>query len=210
MKPIDLVNNSRDLLSFLDKKREDRHFYRLIEITITIGVVILFLVFAVRPSVLTISNLIGEIKVKEKVSFQMRKKINDVVTAQDVYAQIQEKYQLVDSALPVSPHFGQLTEQIVAAGNLTQSPVEAINFNVGNRQTSAETTFEELQSIKFTFWQATTFSDVKSFLAKILLNRRLFQINSLSFSSQKETSLISTGFDFESFYIPKIKINEKK
>ncbi|MFA6518961.1 MAG: hypothetical protein WCV93_04940 [Candidatus Shapirobacteria bacterium] len=203
MKPIDLSTNSRDLLSYLDKKREDRYFYRLIEITITVVVIAFFLIFAVRPSVLTISSLVGEINTKQKISSEMRKKINDVVLAQEVYAQIQEKYQLIDSALPSSPQYGQLTQQIVAAGDYSQSPVNSLNFNLSAKRDTTDDSGPK--SINFSFGQETTFSNFKSFVEKISQNRRLFRIISLGLGSPAEaktsSSLISVSSSFDSFYL---------
>lgn len=203
MKPIDLASNSRDLLSYLDKKREDRYFYRLVEITITVVVVVFFLIFAVRPSILTISSLIGEISTKEKVSAQMRKKINDVVLAQEVYAQIQEKYQLVDSALPASPHYGQLTQQIVAAGNYSQSPVKSLNFIFNSKQENL--TANEPKPITLSFSQDTDFTNFKSFMEKLARNRRLLHVNSFGLGTPVDVKpgspLISASSNLNSFYL---------
>lgn len=206
MKPIDLATNSRELLSFLDKKREDRYFYRLVEITITVTVITFFLIFAVRPSILTISALVGEVKSKEKVSAQMRKKINDVVMAQEIYAQIQEKYQLLESALPESPQYAQLTEQIVAAGDYSQTPVTSIGFNLNQKDPN---------TIAFSFSQDATFTNIRSFVEKISKNRRLFQVNNISFGSQTkaepDSQSISASYGFNSFYRgDNLGENEKK
>jgi Tfp pilus assembly protein PilO len=210
MKPIDLTINSNELFSFLDKKREDRYFYRLIEITITVVVITLFLVFAVRPSVLTISALIGEIKTKEEVSTQMRKKINNVVIAQEVYAQIQEKYQLVESALPESPQYAQLTEQIVSAGAYSQSPVTNISFDINTK--SANT-------LPLSFSQTSGFLNSINFLDKLNKNRRIFQINNLGFGqdakadsqSGQESSVVTTSYSLNSFYLKNsLAPNDKK
>ena len=136
----------------------------------------------------------------------MRKKINDVVMAQEVYAQIQEKYQLVESALPESPQYAQLTEQIVAAGDYSQTPVTSINFNLNEK---------ELNTIAFSFSQDAAFTNIRSFIEKISKNRRLFQVNNISFGNQTtaetDSQSISAGYSFNSFYLDNSSIkNEKK
>ena len=97
--------NSRltPLFDYIKKRQENRKLRKTFELAATFILISFFLFFAIKPTALTISALIGDIKSKELLSREMRNKITEVISAQDLFSQVQERYSLVDSCLPALP-----------------------------------------------------------------------------------------------------------
>ena len=66
------------LQSYLVNHRNNERFWSYIEFSATLTLVVLFLSLAIRPTVLTIAKLAGEIKSKEEASLKMKGKIDIV------------------------------------------------------------------------------------------------------------------------------------
>lgn len=85
----------------LYKKRQDvRMFTELILTLVTSGV---FLVFALKPTIITILDLVKEIKAKEETVAQMDTKIQNLKKAQGVISQEQTRINILKSAIPDGP-----------------------------------------------------------------------------------------------------------
>lgn len=89
-----------DILSLYKRRQDIRAF---MEILLSIGTIILFIAFAVRPTVITISQLLTELKNKEDTIAQMDTKIRNLQTAQTLLSQNINQLILLDTAIPTSP-----------------------------------------------------------------------------------------------------------
>jgi hypothetical protein len=169
------------LFTYLSKQRENRKFIRSLEISATFILISFFTFFAIKPTILTISKLIGDIKAKEILVKELKKKIDDVIVSQDLFSQVQEKYSLVESSLPTSPGFYQATSQIVGLTEKNQIYLDKISYSInnGNYFTTSIST-------------SSSFLSATSLLSELLQNRRLLEINQVSFSLKKD-SLNNTG-----------------
>ena len=72
----------------------------------------------------------GDIQSKELLTKQLRTKISDVIIAQDLFSQVQEKYSLVESSLPNNPGFYQATSQILGSSQNHQIFLNKIDYLV--------------------------------------------------------------------------------
>ncbi|HEX7542661.1 MAG TPA: hypothetical protein VF385_01090, partial [Patescibacteria group bacterium] len=127
---INIFSKISPLLSYLSKQRENKKFVRSIEISGTFILISFFTFFAIKPTLLTISKLVGDIKAKELLVKQLKSKINDVIISQDLFSQVQEKYALVESSLPTSPRFYQAASQIVGLTEKNQIYLDKINYSI--------------------------------------------------------------------------------
>ena len=90
--PINLsiaTSHLRPLVDYLRRQRNNQSFYHTIELNATVFLIIFFVVFAIRPTVTTISSLVGDINAKEIQQTQLKTKINQIIKAQDLYSQVQ-------------------------------------------------------------------------------------------------------------------------
>jgi len=86
------ISKLTPLFDFLKKQREIEKNRKVFELSITFAIISIFLFFAIRPTFLTISTLVGDIKSKELLTSKMKIKIDQIITAQDNFSQVQEKY----------------------------------------------------------------------------------------------------------------------
>jgi hypothetical protein len=62
---INIFSKINPLISYLSKQRENNKFVKSIEISATFILISFFTFFAIKPTLLTISRLVGDIKAKE-------------------------------------------------------------------------------------------------------------------------------------------------
>lgn len=96
----------------LYKQRADLRAF--LEIILSISTVLIFLVFALRPTALTIISLYGQIQEKQRTAAGLDQKINNLRTANQVFTANQSLIPDVDAAIANSPKPDIITEQIRA------------------------------------------------------------------------------------------------
>lgn len=177
MREIQIVSRIAPLLEYIKKQQENRKVAKSVEIGATLFFISFFLLFAIKPTALTISALIGDIKSKEILVKQMRKKINEVVEAQNRFAQVQGNYKLIDSCLPDSPRYFHAISQISQAFSTNNESVNDIGIILSSKLKNQP----YLKSYSANFDQAVPFPVSLDILSRLLSNRRLFTIKNINF-----------------------------
>jgi len=176
--------NTKALYEYIQKQSDNRQLVKFIEIGATFLLISFFLLFAVRPTVLVISTLVGEIKAKEISSLQMKNKIDKVIQAEDTFSQIQEKYALVEAALPSRPDYSSIAGYF--NGSIQQSQLETspVNFNLKSEDTD-KSEQKNITSYGLSSPVKGDFLSAMSFINKLLHGRRVVDIKSVSLSSRQ-------------------------
>lgn len=182
---INLSSRTRPLTEYLKKQRENKKFLKTAETGGTFALITFFLFFAIRPTALTISALVGEIKAKEQMVAEMRKKISNVVLAQDAFSLVQERYKVVNSALPDNPDYRQSMVQIISAASESGVPIDKLNYNLTD-ETKYKTTSLNLKSFSVAITRKTSFTSALNLIDKILHNRRLNSFESIRINSTED------------------------
>jgi len=190
---INIFSKINPLISYLSKQRENNKFVKSIEISATFILISFFTFFAIKPTLLTISRLVGDIKAKEILVKQLKAKINDVIISQDLFSQVQEKYALIESSLPTSPRFYQSATQIVGLTEKNQIYLNKISYSPADSNyysTNIST--------------SSSYLSASSLLSELLQNRRLFQIDQVSFSLEKDNAnkMININLPLKIYYWP--------
>jgi len=165
------------LFVYLQKKRENQKIVRSVELGGTFFLISFFILFAIKPTFLTISALVGDIKAKEVLSKELKKKINDVIVAQDLFSQVQERYSLVESSLPLNLRFYQANSQILGSTTKYQIPSDKFDYTMVKDQNYYGVTVNAI----------TNFTSAFSMVSDILKNRRLIDVSNISFSINDES-----------------------
>ena len=76
-----------------------------LELFLTVGAVIFFAVFAIRPTLVTMSDLVKEIEDKKELDQKLTQKIASLSTAQSTYLEVQDRLYLLEQSLPSTPDF---------------------------------------------------------------------------------------------------------
>lgn len=74
------------------------------ELLLSIGLVVFLGIFAIKPTLLTMSDLIKEIEDKKKLTEQLEKKIAALGSAQALYLSLEDRLSVLDEAIPSQPN----------------------------------------------------------------------------------------------------------
>jgi hypothetical protein len=97
-----------------------------LELLLSIGLVLFLGIFAIQPTLMTMSDLIKEREDKIKLSEQLEKKTAALQTAQIVYTQIQSQLPYLDEAIPQQPELVKslkILEKLATENNVIVSNI---------------------------------------------------------------------------------------
>jgi Tfp pilus assembly protein PilO len=171
------VSQLKPLFAYLKKQQENQRFMRSVEITATFILISFFMFFAIRPTVLTISSLLGDIQSKQLLKTQLKTKINNVVAAQETFSQVQEKYQIIDDSLPDRPQFFEAANQIQKTGNNSGLSINSLDYNFPPNEKQSLDSNVKLYTISLNI--DGQFSSAVKLVSDLLKNRRLINISSI-------------------------------
>lgn len=106
------------------QERTDIKVY--LEILLSLVTIIMFSIFALRPTLLTITQLIKEIETKKELIVKINKKLQDVASAQNIHNQNLAKIQLLDTAIAPQPTIEILARQM--EGLLAKHSISMVNL----------------------------------------------------------------------------------
>jgi hypothetical protein len=207
--PTKSAEDRESFLSFMKKKQEDRRFIKSLEVGFTFILISLLSIFAIRPAIITITNLTGEIKAKKLLNQKLDSKLRKIIEAQNNFAQIQDYYEIIEKTFPSSPQYSHATNQIQSASQVSNLSLDKITFNFPKEDTKQNTPTTDIQQYSINSSIQTDFYPAVDFLNKITQNRRLIDITSVSMniakrrssSSEKETpSQINFNFNTNVYY----------
>jgi len=170
-----------------------------LEILLSLATVTIFSIFALRPTLLTIAELIREIEAKNDTIDIMDSKIQDLSKAQLLSDQQQVNLSLLQIAIPEEPSPDIFARQIEALTQKHQTPLNS--FTIGKTlilgeatsktslpQEAEDTTTQEVLPEELNFSVQTkvsiiNFTNSSNFLSEMEKLRRPVGINSFNFSS---------------------------
>jgi hypothetical protein len=202
------VSKIRPLLTYIKKQQENRRFVRAVEISATFTLITFFMFFAIKPTLLTISSLKGDIESKKILKAALKEKINKVILAQDLFSQVQEKYQIVNSSLPDRPAYYEAASQILKNGKDTNIQVDNLSFNLQDLE--SQKIDPNVQSYSVSVGVVGSFNSGLKLASELLKNRRIINISAVNFfneiqlveSTGSATGGINTKFVSSFYYWP--------
>jgi Tfp pilus assembly protein PilO len=167
-----------------------------LELLLSLATITLFAIFALKPTVTTISQLLRDNKAKADTIQQMDTKIQNLQTANSVYNQFQSKIPLIYSSIPIGIEPESFSRQI--QGIAITSSVKVLGINIseviltGTEQKKTVTGSVGLpggaNGITFSINLSGSYEALLSFLKRAENLRRPIQIDSINISSsQTET-----------------------
>lgn len=172
--------NQIQLLHYLTEQQSNRQFSRLLEISFTLVVITLFIIFAVRPSVTTIASLFGEVKAKQEFSSLMKGQINKVVEAQDIYAQIQARSVSINKALGSTPGYVYTKNQLLWLAGNSQIFVDGIDYPSRSAKSTASPDPSFLKSSASAFKFTANYESIVGFLSQLHQLKKVGQVTQFS------------------------------
>ena len=213
MKQKDTLEKIRPLYQYLQKQAENKKAAKYMELSGTFVFITIFLFFAIKPTALAISSLVGEIKSKELANQKMKNRIESIIQAQESFSLAQEKYSVLESGFPSDPNFYQIAVNFSTLAKTYSLKINQLDFNLSDNDQQKDNT-SKIKSFRIVFSSTGDYQSVISFVKELLNNRRLVNISSIKISQSKDkdipidSNLINISLDAEIPYAP-IEDNEK-
>ncbi len=165
--------------------RTDEGFRNNVNFILTFLSVIIFGLFAIRPSITTISGLVRDLNDYERVNAILTEKIAILNDINADKAKLLHERSLIAQALPPSPSEGDYLRNInfIAAKNNIQ--VESINFAFEKDEDSKEES-SAVGSLGFTVKVYGRYSDLVKFITDFNKLRRITTIDNVDITPQNK------------------------
>lgn len=165
--------------------------------------VIFFIIFAIRPTLVTIAQLVKQTKDQKLVATELDKKINNLVEAQNNYLTVSDDLSLVEEALPSKANLLLLARQIETLARQAEINIVNLRFNNINLLQTNGPKGEKIEVI-FSFNGLGDYQNLKNFLNSLTSLRRIILIQAFSFQSGKEGSnILSLNINGKAWFMEK-------
>ena len=191
------------------KNRQDVKVF--MELLLTLGTIAILVVFALRPTIITIIELVNQINAKEELIAKMDQKIQNLATAQSLYAKESKRIGLLNFAIPTSPNPDKLMQQLqgvtaknaVAVTSISIGEVELLGDDVSfsKKRSRGVELPEGAKSVDFSINAAGDYNLVKAFLSDLEKTLRPTVFNSFTIiASDDGVFTLSTRASAKSAY----------
>jgi len=146
-------------------------------LVLTLILMIFLVAFALRPTLLTIAGLYGDLNKQRQVAAKLDTRIQAQATAAQNYNQIQSQLPLLDTAIPSLVEVGSWVTKLDTYAS--QSGVEIVTVSVSKTVVPKDVTGEILQSAFYLIIKGE-YANLKSFLKAVESSRRLLEIGNVT------------------------------
>ncbi|MDH5533378.1 MAG: type 4a pilus biogenesis protein PilO [Candidatus Pacebacteria bacterium] len=159
-----------------------------LELFLSVGAVIFFAVFAIRPTLVTMSDLVKEIEDKKELDQKLTQKIASLSTAQTSYLEVQDRLYLLEQALPSTPDFIHSIKVIEKIASDQDILIDSLSVSEIPREVGLETPFSKLKKNSFPISLSLSgeYSQIRQFVEDLLNYRRSFVTDTVIFSTSEE------------------------
>ena len=116
-------------LNILDLYRKKPDLRMFLEIILSLSTVVVFLLFALKPTIITIVNLLKEINEREVMVARLETKLKNLTTAKSVYQREISSVPIIESSVPSLPSPSDFAGQIQALAN--KASVKVLGISIG-------------------------------------------------------------------------------
>lgn len=183
-----MINNKnqfqlKPLYKSIQKQIEKEKTLKYLEIGCTFTLITIFIFFAIMPTMVAISSLLGEIKSKENFINKVNQKISNIIKAQDTYTQIQGKYSLIEESFPLQPQYRNSAVNLATIFRDSSMAIDQINFNLNNKITSQKSNSNQsFKSYQINIIGEGQYSNIIEAIKNLSNNRRLINTSNIQIS----------------------------
>lgn len=158
-----------------------------LELFLTIATILFFALAAIRPTLLTMADLIKEIEDKKELSKKFDQKISSLASAQIEYAKLEDKIYLLDQAIPDTPKLIELLKTVEKV--CSEEVVVIESFSVSEIPVEKEGVLTEVidlnkitrKDLSLKLGLIGDYKAIRNVVEKLRLNRRLIAVDSITF-----------------------------
>lgn len=159
-------------------------------IIFTILTIIIFILFAIKPTVETILVLQKKLDNAGEVLTKLKKKANDLTLGKQNYENLDANIKLkIETALPDSVELKSLIKSLESAALKNQASISALQIQPLTLESRKDNQLGTLAEVSFTFNIAGTYPNLISLLKDLQTSDRLISIDNLSVSKLTEEDI---------------------
>jgi len=147
---------------------------------------IVLVVVALKPTLVTIGQLLGQIKQQQAVEVELDKKIAQVQAAQQAYQEVRDQLGVLDKALPTSAVWGEWADGILNEASISGTKVNS--FNLEDISVTGTATREG--QIKFSLTMEGSLDQLRNFADRIEGGGRIAVLSKLG-TTRSEGSVMT-------------------
>ncbi len=157
------------------------------ELFFTIAATIFFAIFAIKPTILTMTELIKEIEDKKKTVELLKRKAAALSTVQTTYFSLQDRFYLFDETIPENISFEQSLKILEKVASDLQMSISTLQVQELPVHDLKETPFaqKKAQLVNLTIGVTGSYAQIRDFTQHIRTLRPLLSIDSLSITSSQ-------------------------
>lgn len=145
-------------------------------LVLSLLLVVILLVAALRPTMITIATLFGQIKQGEKLETRMDNKIRVLDQARQEYQKYETDVQILEQAIPSVVGWDNWADYVMSSASSSGVAVKTLSFG---EETSGTKFVGDTPGITFTLTAAGEYEQLKSFIASLGKAKRLSKISDM-------------------------------
>lgn len=186
------ASRQAQLTSLLDRFYKQPVAKVSLELVLTLGMVLFMAVFAIQPTLVTMSDLLKEIEEKKTVDEQLGRKVAALASAQTEYLSIESELDYLEEALPTEPDVVtdlKIIEKLASENSIIITALNVSRFPDTSSESEKLTVSDyKRQSLPVVVTVQADYRSIRSFVESLKKNRRSFQVESVVFNLQKNRS----------------------
>ncbi|MEO8581487.1 MAG: type 4a pilus biogenesis protein PilO [Patescibacteria group bacterium] len=162
------------------------------ELFFTIAATIFFALFAIRPTIITMTELVKEIDDKKKALELLTRKVAALSTVQNQYFTLQDQFYLFDETIPTNLSFQKILQIIEKTASDLQISITSLQVQRLPISTVDELPFsgKKPQLVNLTISITGSYAQIRDFADQLTRQRPLLTIDSVSIANgEKSESL---------------------
>ena len=168
----------------------------------TLLIMLVFIYFAIRPTVETILVLQKKLADQEAVLQKITKKANDLSLGKQNYDNLDPQVKLkIQSAIPDNVELKSLIQTLEQTAKNHDASVSALQIQPLSVDVKKENTLGKVSEVSFTFNIEAQYLNMISFLQDIRVSSRLISIDSLSLNKVSEGSNLIMSIMGKAYYV---------
>lgn len=159
-----------------------------LELILSIGAIIFFAIFAIRPTLLTMADLVKEIEDKTELDQQLGQKIAALSTVQNEYFAVEDQLGVLDEAIPSQPEIEQALKIVEKIASDNQLVISSIQLQELPEDAPPEVSFDQKERISLPMNVNLTgdYQSIRQFIEDLRANRRALIVDSIVFSVSEQ------------------------
>ena len=167
-------------------------------LTLSLLLLILLLVTALRPTTVTIAKLISDIQKEKDLNTRLDNKIAQIQKAQEAYAdrRVAPRIGLLDTGLPADPRFGSLAESL--QNMISGDGLTLVSMNIGDIKIKPQPKQETSDAasmgvVQFDIAAKGSYESLKKFVQRLENWRRLVDIRKININKPVKTAAVGAS-----------------